>query len=218
MGLQAEVRYINRDAAALLLSRSAATSDGGGGLAFIDVRRHDERTLYGSIPRAQHVPGALPRPLLQSMTRGLAYDATYATHSHSCLSGGITRSHLCRAVDELPAALQLNSTEWAERYRFPKPGAGAPVVLQCRTQRRATWAAQLAADAGLHNVLVYKQVTHSRQGWKSCLDQCRSMSGCLWELKSELVVLLRAQSAAVPPTTMENFEMSAGRIRLATRS
>jgi hypothetical protein len=58
LGLQADVRYINRDAAALLLSRSAATSDGGGGLAFIDVRRHDERTLYGSIPRAQHVPGA----------------------------------------------------------------------------------------------------------------------------------------------------------------
>lgn len=53
------MRYINRDAAALLLSRSAATGDGGGGgLAFIDVRRHDERTLYGSIPRAQHVPGA----------------------------------------------------------------------------------------------------------------------------------------------------------------
>jgi hypothetical protein len=57
--LQAEVRYINRDAAALLLSRSAAaTGDSSGGLAFIDVRRHDERTLYGSIPRAQHVPGA----------------------------------------------------------------------------------------------------------------------------------------------------------------
>lgn len=62
-------------------------------------------------------------------------------------------------MDELPAALQLSGTEWAERYRFPKPGAGAPVVLQCRTQRRASWAAQLAADAGLHNVLVYKQVT-----------------------------------------------------------
>jgi hypothetical protein len=64
-------------------------------------------------------------------------------------------------VDELPAALQLSGTEWAERYRFPKPGAGAPVVLQCRTQRRASWAAQLAADAGLHNVLVYKQVTRA---------------------------------------------------------
>jgi hypothetical protein len=52
------VRYINRDAAALLLSRSAANGDSSSVLAFIDVRRHDERTLYGSIPRAQHVPGA----------------------------------------------------------------------------------------------------------------------------------------------------------------
>jgi hypothetical protein len=68
------------------------------------------------------------------------------------------------AVDELPAALQLSGAEWAERYRFPKPGPGAPVVLQCRTQRRASWAAQLAADAGLHNVLVYKQVTRAGCG------------------------------------------------------
>jgi rhodanese-related sulfurtransferase len=68
------------------------------------------------------------------------------------------------AVDELPAALQLSSAEWAERYHFPKPGAGMPVVLQCRTQRRASWAAQLAADAGLHNVLVYKQVIQAQQG------------------------------------------------------
>jgi hypothetical protein len=37
------------------------------------------------------------------------------------------------------------------------------VVLQCRTQRRASWAAQLASDAGLHNVLVYKQGAY---GWR----------------------------------------------------
>lgn len=87
---------------------------------------------------------------------------------------------VCRVVDEMPAALQLSGAEWAERYRFPKPGAGAPVVLQCRTQRRASWAAQLAADAGLHNVLVYKQVTQFGQGRASCLCQPRSMSGCLY--------------------------------------
>lgn len=57
--VQADPHFINRDAAALLLSRSASNgSDGSGGLAFVDVRRHDERTLYGSIPRAQHIPGA----------------------------------------------------------------------------------------------------------------------------------------------------------------
>lgn len=30
--------------------------------------------------------------------------------------------------------------------------------MQCRTNKRATWAAQLAADAGLEHCLIYKQV------------------------------------------------------------
>jgi hypothetical protein len=31
--------------------------------------------------------------------------------------------------------------------------------MQCRTNRRAAWAAQLAQDAGLQNCLVYRQVS-----------------------------------------------------------
>jgi hypothetical protein len=98
------VRYINRDAAALLLSRSAATGEGGGGLAFIDVRRHDERTLYGSIPRAQHVPGALPGPSLQSMTRG----------PHTCIS---LLPHPVAAACTVAAAVADCAAQWTSCRR-----------------------------------------------------------------------------------------------------
>ena len=64
---------------------------------------------------------------------------------------------LAAAVDELPAALALAPGAWQEQYRCLKPGPGAPVVMQCRTNRRAAWAAQLAHDAGLASVFVYKQ-------------------------------------------------------------
>ncbi len=67
-----------------------------------------------------------------------------------------------RAVDELPAALQLAPGAWQDKYHFPKPGPGTPVVMQCRTNRRASWAAQLAHDAGLGSVFVYKQVRSAK--------------------------------------------------------
>jgi len=59
--VQADLRYINRDAAALLLHRSPAPGgggDSGSSAAWLDLRRHDERTLYGSIPGSHHIPGA----------------------------------------------------------------------------------------------------------------------------------------------------------------
>lgn len=73
-----------------------------------------------------------------------------------------------QAVDELPAALQLAPGAWQDKYHFPKPGPGTPVVMQCRTNRRASWAAQLAHDAGLGSVFVYKQVRSAK---------CHSSSG-----------------------------------------
>lgn len=36
---------------------------------------------------------------------------------------------------ELPAALAMAPEEWFRRYRFPKPVAGEPLVMQCRTNR-----------------------------------------------------------------------------------
>lgn len=38
-----------------------------------------------------------------------------------------------------------------------QPGGSGTVVMQCRTSKRASWAAQLAHDARLSRVLVYKQ-------------------------------------------------------------
>ena len=62
------------------------------------------------------------------------------------------------AADQLPSALRLSEEQWQQQYRFPKPRPHDPVIMQCRTNRRAAWAAQLAQDAGLHNCLVYRQV------------------------------------------------------------
>mmetsp|Transcript_15084 Transcript_15084/g.45563 ORF Transcript_15084/g.45563 Transcript_15084/m.45563 type:complete len:356 (-) Transcript_15084:398-1465(-) len=121
---QAELRFINRDAVSVLVGHT--TSGGGGsgpdGALLLDLRRHDERSLYGSIPAAHHVP-----------------------------------------MDELPAALGMSPAAWQEQYGFPKPSSSSTVVMQCRTNRRASWAAQLAHDAGLSRVLVYKQGVY---GWR----------------------------------------------------
>ena len=47
---------------------------------------------------------------------------------------------------------------WEDAFHFPRPSSGDWVVMQCRTNKRATWAAQVAADAGLQRCLIYKQV------------------------------------------------------------
>lgn len=52
----------------------------------------------------------------------------------------------------------MTEERWQQNYNFPKPGPYEPVVMQCRTNRRSAWAAQLAQDAGLQNCYVYKQV------------------------------------------------------------
>lgn len=61
MQAQAELRFINRDAVSVLVGHT--TSGGGGsgpdGALLLDLRRHDERSLYGSIPAAHHVPSRL---------------------------------------------------------------------------------------------------------------------------------------------------------------
>ena len=61
-------------------------------------------------------------------------------------------------TDQLPAALSMAPREWEAAYRCPKPGFEDWVVMQCRTNRRAAWAAQVAQDAGWPRVLVYRQV------------------------------------------------------------
>ncbi len=74
-------------------------------------------------------------------------------------------------TDQLPAALSMAPREWEAAYRCPKPGFEDWVVMQCRTNRRAAWAAQVAQDAGWPRVLVYRQV--------SSLFTPAHMLGCL---------------------------------------
>ncbi len=59
VALQANLRYINRDALAVLLGLAGTASPAAPPSAVLDIRRYDERTLYGSIPGTKHIPGAL---------------------------------------------------------------------------------------------------------------------------------------------------------------
>ena len=68
--------------------------------------------------------------------------------------------------------------EWGEALWFPKPTPDDVVLLHARTAKRAAWAAQVAADAGLH-CLVYRQV-RVREG---CLEAVEDPvdRGSLWD-------------------------------------
>lgn len=48
--LQANLKYIGRDALAALLGLLGERSARVDGTRILDIRRHDERALYGSIP------------------------------------------------------------------------------------------------------------------------------------------------------------------------
>ncbi|BDA48044.1 probable thiosulfate:glutathione sulfurtransferase at C-terminar half [Coccomyxa sp. Obi] len=119
---QANLKYIGRDGLALALGLLGERATRLDGVRVLDIRRHDERSLYGSIPGTVHVP-----------------------------------------TDQLPAALSMAPREWEAAYRCPKPGFEDWVVMQCRTNRRAAWAAQVAQDAGWPRVLVYRQGVY---GWR----------------------------------------------------
>jgi hypothetical protein len=67
------------------------------------------------------------------------------------------------AVDQLPGALALSNVEFEKQYGFPKPGQLDFVIMSCRTNTRAAWAAQIAQDAGLHRTVVYR---HGVNGWR----------------------------------------------------
>ena len=60
-------------------------------------------------------------------------------------------------------AFQMEPDSWEDTFHFPQPSNADWVIMQCRTNKRATWAAQLAADAGLTNCLIYKQVVSDIQ-------------------------------------------------------
>ena len=66
---QANLRYINRDALAVLLGLAGSTNPGVPPGAVLDIRRYDERTLYGSIPGTKHIPGAVQTVLITAQRR-----------------------------------------------------------------------------------------------------------------------------------------------------
>ena len=61
-------------------------------------------------------------------------------------------------ADQLPAALKMAPRDWETAYRSPKPSLDDWLVMQCRTNKRASWAAQIAQDQGWPRVLVHREV------------------------------------------------------------
>lgn len=61
-------------------------------------------------------------------------------------------------ADQLPAALKMAPRDWEQAYRSPKPCLDDWLVMQCRDNKRATWAAQIAQDQGWPRVLVHREV------------------------------------------------------------
>lgn len=118
---QAEVPRIGRHALALLLGRGCEPA-GGQPVCCIDVRRPDERTLYGSIAGSLHIP-----------------------------------------LEHLPHALQCSPEQFETDHSGPQPAHGHGWVVLCsRRERRAAWAAQVAADVGFNCLILRQGVC----GWK----------------------------------------------------
>ncbi|KAG1661025.1 hypothetical protein FOA52_005340 [Chlamydomonas sp. UWO 241] len=126
----AHLTYIGRHGVAMLMGYTSPAVGADGAHAhmslphatLLDVRRHDERALYGGIPGSVHVP-----------------------------------------VEALASALSLAPDAFEAAHHFPKPSPDDLVIVYSRTGRRAAWGAQLASDAGLSRVLVYK---HGSNGWR----------------------------------------------------
>jgi rhodanese-related sulfurtransferase len=121
---QPNLHYVSRDAVAALLSAQQNSPLGPPPqrVVVLDVRRGDERALYGHIQGTVHIP-----------------------------------------VDRLPSALALSPENFLAQYHFPKPSIDDLVVMSCRTNVRAAWAAALAQDAGLMQCVVFRQGVY---GWR----------------------------------------------------
>ena len=61
-------------------------------------------------------------------------------------------------ADQLPAALKMAPRDWEQVYRSTKPCLDDWLVMQCRDNKQATWAAQIAQDQGWPRVLVHREV------------------------------------------------------------
>lgn len=171
---QADLRFINRDALSVLLGMAADKAGGGGpgGVVhappamLIDVRRSDERALYGAIKGAMHIPGELgeashvgrfccaPHSML-----GCCLGAWRRSTALPVLPGGrlTCLGIFPLAVDQVASALALPPDQFAAQYRFPKPGAEDLVIFSCEppgctpsaalAERRLVQSAPLGARA-----------------------------------------------------------------------
>jgi rhodanese-related sulfurtransferase len=188
---QPHLQFLSRDAVALLLQSGTAGTFARSSYVprtfVIDVRRTDERAMYGAIKGTVNVPGTFRKYTLQNTGRcdgfciccdavssGFLFIVKQCVHQPlNAYSNRPSRSFIAfqqrshaasslHAVDLLPSALAMSPEAFADRFRFPKPVPEDVIIMTCRTSTRSAWAAQLAQDAGLR-CLVHRQGVY---GWR----------------------------------------------------
>lgn len=221
--------FIERDAAAHLLALQAQQSSPVD-FVFIDLRRHDERAMYGAVPppspafscptliRAQcwqnvsKHPAGLPNKrmkrilCLHSLSAGnrksensflveilaarlACWRAQLNAFRDACAglpqlttvlacAGGISGSvHI--PVETFAFAVQKDDPEFEAMCHVPKPSKDQVVVMQCRSNRRAGWAAQLAVEQGAHIMCTSRDAVASLLRLSACCRCPRRESGLL---------------------------------------
>jgi len=137
-------RFINRDSCAYLLSlqqQQSAPQD----FSFLDLRRHDERALYGGIPGAVHVP-------VETFVFAVQRDA--AAFAAAC--------HVPKPPPDELLILQCRSNRrsaWAARVAEEHGAQLACAAFRLRFHPQPLW----PFPTGYSRVLVYKQGSH---GWR----------------------------------------------------
>lgn len=146
---QADLRFIGRDALAVLLGMAPEVLHVPP-VALIDVRRSDERALYGAINGAAHIPGARRAGWWAAAGVGAPRDGKVAASCrHPCLPSSRSlrpAPNAIPAVDQLPSALALSAEQFFVQYRFAKPAPDDLVVLSCES---AAWPAVLHTACSL---------------------------------------------------------------------
>jgi rhodanese-related sulfurtransferase len=127
-------------------------------LLLLDVRRHDERALYGTIPGSHHLPGvvwggggrAVRRCKCWAFAAAASYPKRMTSPDQPKHMPATTR---LRAAEEVAAACALPPADFRRQHHFEPPPGGSPggrdvVVVHSRAGSRAMWAAQLLHDGG----------------------------------------------------------------------
>lgn len=175
---QADLRFIGRDALAVLLGMSPEVLHVPA-VTLVDVRRSDERALYGAIKGAAHIPGAWGAAGLAGLLVGHKCVPAAAVHQ-----GTSPASRHAQPPTACTAPLSLQLISWPARWRCRRSSSLCSTALPSR--RPTTWWSSpvsccACADAavvclhGLRACCLFNRHVDARALALACLTQA---AGC----------------------------------------